>query len=70
MEGEEPLKAVKELLTETAEGDLASVCSWPGEIKWMYKRGGPTSCIMLTPLISDKLTEALMFLSHYIGDVH
>ncbi|KAI3724436.1 hypothetical protein L2E82_36211 [Cichorium intybus] len=30
---EEALKAVKELLSETAEGDLASVCSWPDEIK-------------------------------------
>ncbi|KAI3810712.1 hypothetical protein L1987_20334 [Smallanthus sonchifolius] len=33
----EALRAVKELLPETAEGDLASVCSWPDEIKYMYK---------------------------------
>lgn len=33
---EEALKAVKELLPETAEGDLASVCSWPDEIKHRY----------------------------------
>ncbi|KAI3526458.1 hypothetical protein L1887_05712 [Cichorium endivia] len=36
---EEALKAVKELLPETAEGDLASVCSWPNEIKhrWNWR---------------------------------
>ncbi|KAD3336874.1 hypothetical protein E3N88_32393 [Mikania micrantha] len=135
---EEASKAVKELLPETVEGDLASICSWPDEIKYMYKwrwtselhyvdtpdfrcnydycrdchdsSGVKDRCVtgaiynyteqLVTGynasnsvvkckhhrfffnsfvnlkvethniLITDNLTEALMFLSHYIGDVH
>ncbi|KAI3676760.1 hypothetical protein L1987_86373 [Smallanthus sonchifolius] len=110
---EEALKAVKELLPET-EGDLASVCSWPDEIKYMYKwqwtselhyvdtpdfrcnyeycrdchdsSGVKDRCVtgaiynyteqLVTgynasnSVVKYNLTEALMFLSHYIGDVH
>ncbi|KAJ9566385.1 hypothetical protein OSB04_002351 [Centaurea solstitialis] len=135
---EEALKAVKTLLPETAEGDLASVCSWADQIKYRYNwrwtselhyvdtpdfrcnydycrdchdssgvkdrcvTGAiynyteqlvmgyntsnsivhckhPLSTVFLhylkngsssSSFITDNLTEALMFLSHYIGDVH
>lgn len=111
---EEALKAVKELLPESAEGDLASVCSWPDEIKhrWNWRwtselhyvdtpdfrcnydycrdchdsSGVKDNCVTgaiynyTEQLVTDynssnsavsyNLTEALMFLSHYIGDVH
>ncbi|KAL4562064.1 hypothetical protein LXL04_034254 [Taraxacum kok-saghyz] len=111
---EEALKAVKELVPESAEGDLASVCSWPDEIKHRYNwrwtselhyvdtpdfrcnydycrdchdsSGVKDNCVtgaiynyteqLVTgynssnSLVKYNLTEALMFLSHYIGDVH
>ncbi|KAL0873650.1 hypothetical protein Bca101_023355 [Brassica carinata] len=80
---EETVAAVKKLLPESAEGDLASVCSWPDEIKhhWQWRWTSPLHYVD-TPdyrcnyqycrrlLSVDNLTEALMFLSHYIGDVH
>lgn len=105
---------VKELLPAHAEGDLASVCSWPDEIRhnfhWRWtsplhyvdtpdfrcsynygrdchdSSGHKGRCVtgaiynyttqlMLgynnsNPELKYNLTEALMFLSHYIGDVH
>lgn len=113
---EEASKAVNELLPESAEGDLASVCSWPDQIKWQYKwrwtselhyvdtpdfrcnydycrdchdsSGVKDRCVtgavynytkqLITgynnnasnSAVKYNLTEALMFLSHYIGDVH
>ncbi|XP_024983985.1 endonuclease 4-like [Cynara cardunculus var. scolymus] len=110
---EEALKAVKDLLPETAEGDLASVCSWPDEIKHRYNwrwtselhyvdtpdfrcnydycrdchdsSGVKDRCVTgaiynyteqlvmgynTSNSVKYNLTEALMFLSHYIGDVH
>lgn len=33
---EEALAAVKGLLPEYAEGDLAEVCSWPDQIRFHY----------------------------------
>ncbi|XAR66406.1 hypothetical protein NMG60_11012633 [Bertholletia excelsa] len=103
--------AVKELLPDRAEGDLASVCSWADEIRFHLRWSGPlhyvdtpdfrcnynycrdchdyaghkNMCVTgaiynySTQLISYNdpgsemkynLTEALMFLSHFIGDVH
>lgn len=40
---EETVAAVKKLLPESAEGDLASVCSWPDEIKhhWQWRWTSP-----------------------------
>lgn len=108
----EALAAVKELLPESAEGDLANVCSWPDEIRFHYhwsgalhyvdtpdfrcnyeycrdchdSSGRKDRCVtgaihnytnQLSSLYQNSnsesnynLTEALMFLSHFIGDVH
>ncbi|KAF5742248.1 hypothetical protein HS088_TW09G00292 [Tripterygium wilfordii] len=111
---EDALVAVKELLPDSAEGDLAAVCSWADEIRFHYhwssalhyadtpdflcnykycrdchdssrfrrKDRCVTGAIhnytmQLTSVFRDSkselnynLTEALMFLSHFIGDVH
>ncbi|WJZ96321.1 hypothetical protein VitviT2T_015016 [Vitis vinifera] len=111
---EDALGAVKALLPDYAEGDLAAVCSWADEIRhnfhWRWSgplhyvdtpdyrcnyeycrdchdfRGHKDICVtgaiynytkQLTSgyhnsgsEIRYNLTEALMFLSHFIGDVH
>ncbi|KAG7616821.1 S1/P1 nuclease [Arabidopsis thaliana x Arabidopsis arenosa] len=111
---EETVAAVKKLLPKSADGDLASVCSWPDEIKhhWQWRWTSPlhyvdtpdyrcnyeycrdchdthknqdrcvtgaifnyTMQLMSASENSDttvhyNLTEALMFLSHFIGDIH
>ncbi|XP_043695873.1 endonuclease 4-like [Telopea speciosissima] len=108
---QEAAAAVKVLLPEYAEGELAAVCSWADEIRFHYHWSGPLHYIdtpdfmcnyeycrdchdssrrkdrcvtgaiynyseQLTtyqdPILKSKynLTEALMFLSHFIGDVH
>ncbi|XP_015887054.1 endonuclease 4 isoform X1 [Ziziphus jujuba] len=109
---EDALAAVKRLLPDSAEGDLAAVCSWPDEIRFHLRWSGPLHyvdtpdfkcnykycrdchdtagrkdrCVtgaiynytmQLTTSYHDSvleskynLTEALMFLSHFIGDVH
>lgn len=108
---EDALAAVKSLLPERAEGDLASVCSWADEVRrdphyrwsshlhyvntpdfacnYEYARdchkdrcvtgaiynytmqlvSGHNNDSDLTA-IKYNLTEALMFLSHFVGDVH
>lgn len=102
-------KIVEELLPESAENDLASVCSWADEIKFHYpwsrslhyvntpdvcnyqfardckdESGRKGRCVagavqnytrqLLTTGSSDKgsynLTEALLFYSHFMGDIH
>ncbi|KAL8032684.1 hypothetical protein ABFX02_13G112300 [Erythranthe guttata] len=112
---EDALASVKALLPDSAEGELASVCSWPDEIrrKAHYRWSGPlhyidtpdfrcnyqycrdchdsvgrkdrcvtgaiynyTMQLMTESRDSDfsvmkyNLTESLMFLSHFVGDVH
>eukprot|EP00262_Sarcandra_glabra_P007588 TRINITY_DN20483_c0_g1_i1.p1 TRINITY_DN20483_c0_g1~~TRINITY_DN20483_c0_g1_i1.p1 ORF type:complete len:298 (+),score=37.20 TRINITY_DN20483_c0_g1_i1:219-1112(+) len=110
---EEAAAAVKILLPNYAEGDLAAVCSWADEIRYKYKwrwtgslhyvdtpdfkcnygycrdchdsAGHKDVCVSgaiynySTQLTgyqdSDSewkynLTEALLFLSHFIGDIH
>ncbi|XP_052202071.1 endonuclease 4-like [Diospyros lotus] len=106
--------AVKALLPDRAEGDLASVCSWPDEIRhhFHWRWSGPLHYVdtpdfrcnyeycrdchdyagrkdmCVTGAIYNytmqlmsayngsnsevkyNLTEALMFLSHFVGDVH
>ncbi|XP_020521113.1 endonuclease 4-like isoform X5 [Amborella trichopoda] len=110
---EDAALAVKKLLPEYANGDLASLCSWPDEIRhfhqwrwssplhyidtpdfkcnYEYSRdchdftGNEGRCVagaiynytaQLTtfadPASEGKynLTEALLFLSHFMGDIH
>jgi hypothetical protein len=106
---EDTVVAVKKLLPESANGELAAVCSWPDEIKklpqwrwtsalhfadtpdykcnYEYSRDCPkdwcvtgaifnyTNQLMSTSensqsIVHYNLTEALMFLSHYMGDIH
>ncbi|MBA0836711.1 hypothetical protein Goarm_008906, partial [Gossypium armourianum] len=113
------LATVKELLPNSARGELASVCSWADDVRWHYHWSSPlhyvdtpdfkcnykycrdchdtaghkdrcvTGAIFnytkqlfsayqgYSPQLSckfvispDNLTEALMFLAHFIGDVH
>ncbi|KAK4491680.1 hypothetical protein RD792_002446 [Penstemon davidsonii] len=107
------LAAAKALLPDSAEGDLAAVCSWPDQIRFHYRWSSPlhyidtpdfrcnyqycrdchdsvgrkdrcvtgaiynyTMQLMSEHRQSDlsvtkyNLTEALMFLSHFVGDVH
>ncbi|KAE8720305.1 Quinone oxidoreductase PIG3 [Hibiscus syriacus] len=68
---------VRELLPDLAGGELASVCSWPDEIKWYYKWHWTSPLHYVdTPDFKCNykhclnLTEAVMLLAHYIGGVH
>ncbi|KAJ4982376.1 hypothetical protein NE237_033213 [Protea cynaroides] len=108
---EEAAGAVKVLLPEYADGELAAVCSWADEIRFHYHWSGPLHYIdtpdfrcnykycrdchdssgrkdrcvtgavynyseqLITyqdtvSKLKYNLTEALLFLSHFIGDVH
>ncbi|XP_073000314.1 endonuclease 2-like [Typha latifolia] len=101
-------KAVLDLLPETANGDLASVCSWADEMRFRYRWSSPLHYINTPGVCTYKysrdchnskgqkdmcvvgainnyteqlynygdstnsynLTESLMFLAHFVGDVH
>ncbi|KAJ4870555.1 Endonuclease 2 [Raphanus sativus] len=104
-------KAVKELLPESAQGDLSSLCDWADRVKFRYHWSSPLHYIntpdvcsyqynrdckdedgvngrcvagaiynYTTQLLSYNtaaastpqynLTEALLFLSHFMGDIH
>ncbi|MQM14090.1 hypothetical protein Taro_047019 [Colocasia esculenta] len=109
---EEASAAVKELLPDYAGGDLASLCSWPDEIRhnhiwrWtsplhyidtpdfkcnygycrdchdlaahkdmcvagaIYNYTSQLTAHGLSNLENYNLTEALLFLSHFMGDIH
>ncbi|XP_050891517.1 endonuclease 4-like [Lathyrus oleraceus] len=109
---EDALFAVKQLLPDSAHGDLAALCSWPDEIRFHYhwssalhyadtpdflcnyqycrdchdSYGRKHRCVtgvihnytmQLKLAYADasskfnyNLTEALLFLSHFVGDVH
>ncbi|EHA8590436.1 endonuclease 4 [Cocos nucifera] len=104
---EKTSKAVLDLLPKSAEGDLASVCSWADEIRFHYRwssplhyantpdctykysrdcfndRGQEGMCVVgainnYTEQLRSyrdssnryNLTESLMFLAHFVGDVH
>uniref|UniRef100_A0A7N2LQP7 Aspergillus nuclease S1 n=1 Tax=Quercus lobata TaxID=97700 RepID=A0A7N2LQP7_QUELO len=109
---EDAVAAVKELLPESAGGNLAAVCSWPDEIRFRLRwssalhyidtpdfkcnyeycrdchdsAGHKDRCVtgaiynytmQLASAYQNtnlklhyNLTEALMFLSHFMGDVH
>ncbi|MFQ6661188.1 hypothetical protein Gotur_029417 [Gossypium turneri] len=108
------MATVKELLPDYANGELASVCSWPDDIKWYYRwywtsplhyvdtpsfkcnykygrdcydsAGRRNNCVTgaifnytkqlfsayqgYNPNLKYNLTEALIFLAHYMADVH
>ncbi|ESQ28443.1 hypothetical protein EUTSA_v10018954mg [Eutrema salsugineum] len=104
-------KAVKELLPESAEGDLSSLCDWADRVKFRYHWSSPlhyintpdacsyqynrdckdedgvkgrcvagaiynytTQLLTYNTAASSQsqynLTEALLFLSHFMGDIH
>ncbi|XP_065877653.1 endonuclease 4-like isoform X2 [Euphorbia lathyris] len=109
---EDALAAIRELLPDSAEGELAEVCSWADHVRFHYhwssalhyvdtpdflcnynycrdchdSSGRKDRCVtgaifnytnQLTsvyqnsnPVFNYNLTEALMFLAHFIGDVH
>ncbi|KAJ4794322.1 Endonuclease 4 [Rhynchospora pubera] len=105
---EKTKEAVQDLLPEIANGDLASVCSWPDEVRFRYRWSSPLHYINTPGLCNYlysrdchnptgqqgmcvvgainnytnqlysygdskntyNLTESLMFLSHFVGDVH
>ncbi|KAL5986896.1 hypothetical protein ACLOJK_015230 [Asimina triloba] len=111
---EDAATAVRLLLPDYADGDLAAVCSWPDEIRhhfgWRWtsplhyvdtpdfrcnyeycrdchdSAGNKDRCVSgaiynysmqlttyqdpIAVFDADNLTEALMFLSHFIGDIH
>ncbi|KAE8690481.1 Endonuclease 3 [Hibiscus syriacus] len=111
---EDAMATVKELLPDSAKGELASVCSWPDDIKWYYNwqwttslhyvdtpnfkcnykyvrdcydsAGHKNNCVTgaifnytrqlfsayqrYNPRLKYNLTESLMFLAHYMADVH
>ncbi|CAK9176806.1 unnamed protein product [Ilex paraguariensis] len=108
---EDTVTAVKALIPDHAEGDLAAVCSWPDDVRFHYRWSSPlhyvdtpdfrcnytycrdchdsaeqkdrcvTGAIYNYTMqlmsgynsnseIKYNLTEALMFLSHFVGDVH
>ncbi|KAG0580117.1 hypothetical protein M758_4G149600 [Ceratodon purpureus] len=105
--------AIAKLLPESANGNLASLCNWPDEVRWMskykwtrelhwvntpdqdckydYNRdchdslGRKDVCVAgainkFTQQLSDytknhttknqNTTEALLFLAHFVGDIH
>ncbi|KAK8503054.1 hypothetical protein V6N13_082114 [Hibiscus sabdariffa] len=111
---EDAMATVKTLLPDSAKGELASVCSWPDDIKWYYNwhwtsslhyvdtpnfkcnykyyrdcydsSGHRNNCVTgaifnytnqlfsayqgYNPMLNYNLTEALLFLAHYMADVH
>ncbi|KAE8697842.1 Quinone oxidoreductase PIG3 [Hibiscus syriacus] len=111
---EDATATVKQLLPDSAKGELASVCSWPDHIKYYYNwqwttslhyvdtpnfkcnykyirdcydsAGHKNNCVtgailnytkqLLTsyqrynPMLKYNLTESLLFLAHYMADVH
>ncbi|KAH7545934.1 hypothetical protein FEM48_Zijuj01G0146800 [Ziziphus jujuba var. spinosa] len=72
------LEAVKSLLPEYAEGDLSSLCTWPDQIRhWMCVAGAIQNYTSQLSHYAEgtsgspyNLTEALLFLSHFVGDIH
>eukprot|EP00249_Psilotum_nudum_P006626 c19943_g1_i1 orf=285-1079(-) len=71
------LEAVQDLLPAYAEGSLASLCSWPDQVRrrWQWHWSGPlhfidTPDFQCSYKYSHNLTEALLFLSHIVGDIH
>ncbi|KAJ3704096.1 hypothetical protein LUZ61_007801 [Rhynchospora tenuis] len=67
--------AVLDLLPSGANGDLASECSWADNVRTAYPWSSPLHYVdtpdnLCTYDYSNNLTQALMFLAHFMGDVH
>ncbi|KAJ3704066.1 hypothetical protein LUZ61_007771 [Rhynchospora tenuis] len=67
--------AVLKLLPSSANGNLASMCSWADNVRTSYPWSSALHYIdtpdnLCTYSYSNNLTQALMFLSHFMGDVH
>nr|CAE04161.3 OSJNBb0034I13.4 [Oryza sativa Japonica Group] len=80
--------AVRNLLTEEADGDLSALCVWPDQVRHWYKyrwtsplhfidtltkpAASSTQGIAMARMVRRiyNMTEALLFLSHFMGDVH
>ncbi|KAJ1694322.1 hypothetical protein LUZ63_011020 [Rhynchospora breviuscula] len=67
--------AVLNLLPAGANGDLASECSWADTVRGAYPWSSALHYIdtpdnLCTYDYTNNLTQALMFLSHFMGDVH
>ncbi|MQL80111.1 hypothetical protein Taro_012560 [Colocasia esculenta] len=78
--------AVRNLLPEYVKGDLSALCVWPDQVRDCHDpHGTPDMCVAgaihnyTSQLMhynhgtSDRrynLTEALLFLSHFMGDIH
>ncbi|KAA8532701.1 hypothetical protein F0562_032734 [Nyssa sinensis] len=67
--------AVKKLLPDSANDDLGSLCSWADQIKFHYHWSSALHFIdtpdrLCTSQYHNNLTEALLFLSHFMGDIH
>ncbi|THF97474.1 hypothetical protein TEA_029202 [Camellia sinensis var. sinensis] len=67
--------AVKVLLPASAGDDLGSECSWADRVKFHYHWSSSLHFIdtpdnLCAYQYTNNLTEALLFLSHFIGDIH
>ncbi|KAM0834350.1 hypothetical protein ACQ4PT_063655 [Festuca glaucescens] len=68
-------KAVNDLLPSDASDNLSSLCSWADKVRFRYHWSAPLHFIdtpdnLCTYNYDNNLTEALLFLSHFMGDVH
>ncbi|KAF2303427.1 hypothetical protein GH714_018250 [Hevea brasiliensis] len=75
--GPEAAHAVEHLLPHNLKGDLSALCIWPDQIRhWHKYRWTSPLHFIDTPDkdcifdYSNNLTEALLFLSHFMGDIH
>ncbi|CAD6232464.1 unnamed protein product [Miscanthus lutarioriparius] len=71
---EKAAAAVQALLPESAGGELSTMCPWADTVRWHYHWASPLHYAS-TPQVcnfkySHNLTESLMFLAHFVGDVH
>ncbi|XP_042439059.1 endonuclease 2-like isoform X2 [Zingiber officinale] len=67
--------AVKELLPAYAGDDLSTLCPWADRIKFRYRWSSELHYIdtpddLCTYNYNNNLTKALLFLSHFMGDIH
>ncbi|GFY91817.1 bifunctional nuclease i [Actinidia rufa] len=73
----EAAHAVRMLLPDYVDGNLSALCVWPDQIRHWYKYRWTSSLHFIdTPDETcnfdyiNNMTEALLFLSHFMGDIH